>query len=185
MAAWLKLALEAGPLAVFFFVNSQYGLMTATWAFMGATVFSLGLTYGLERKIAILPLVSGVFVLLFGGLTVALDDELFIKMKPTIVNSLFGVILLGGLAMGKPFMKILLGQSLPMRDEGWVIFSRRWAMFFFFLALLNEVVWRGFSTDFWAGFKLFGVMPITIAFTLAQIPLLQKYAPDDEGAPRA
>lgn len=178
MSALVKLALEAGPLVVFFIANAQAGLMTATAVFMVATIISLGLTYARERKIAVLPLVGGIFVLLFGGLTLWLEDELFIKVKPTLVNCLFGTILLAGLWAKRPLMKLLLSEAVSLTDEGWMILTRRWALFFFFLAALNEFIWRSFGTDFWAAFKLFGVMPITILFGLMQLPLFKRHATD-------
>ncbi|MEO1190508.1 MAG: septation protein A [Pseudomonadota bacterium] len=161
----LKLALEAGPLVVFFVVNSRADIFAATAAFMVAVVIALSVNYWLERKVPIMPLVSGFFVLGFGALTLILNDELFIKLKPTIVNTLFAVILFGGLAFGKALLAPLLGSMLKMTDRGWSRLTLMWACFFVFLAILNEVIWRNFSTDFWAGFKLFGIMPITLVFS--------------------
>ena len=120
------------------------------------------------------------FVLVFGGLTVALNDELFIKLKPTIVNTLFGVILLGGLAMGRPLLRPLLGAVFALNETGWRKLSFRWALFFFALAIVNEIVWRNVTTDMWVNFKVFGIMPLTVLFSLAQMPLIARYRPDDE-----
>ena len=171
----LKLALELGPLVVFFFLNYKAGIFYATGGFMIATVISLTLSKLLLGKIAIMPLVTGVFVLVFGGLTLYLADDLFIKLKPTIVNCIFGSILLGGLAFNTPLLKPLLGDAFPLDDEGWVKMTWRWGLFFFFLAVLNEVVWRNFSTDTWVNFKVFGIMPLTMLFAGSQVYLLQDH----------
>ena len=172
----VKLALDLGPLIVFFVANSWYGIFPATAAFMVAIVISLPATWILSREIPPMPLVTAVFVLIFGGLTLYLNDELFIKLKPTIVNSLFAAILFGGLLTNKPLLKPLLQSVIDLTDEGWRLLTWRWALFFVFLALINEVVWRNFSTDFWVSFKLFGVMPITALFGIAQVGLLRRHA---------
>jgi len=194
MKPWLKLAIEAGPLAVFFIVNShgglpelrglwraadaqplfQQGLFEATGAFMAATVIALFAGWFLERRLPVIPLVSGFFVLVFGGLTLVLADELFIKLKPTLVNGLFAVILLGGLAFKRSLLKPLFGSAFQLNDAGWRTLTLRWGLFFVFLAILNEIVWRSFSTDFWIAFKLFGVLPITVVFAGSQTPLIMR-----------
>ena len=171
-----KIALELGPLLVFFFGNANYDIFTATAWFMGAMVVSLVLSWLLLKKVAIMPLVTGVVVLIFGTLTLVLKDDTFIKMKPTIVNTLFGVILLGGLAFGKPLLGYVFNAAFKLTDEGWRKLTLRWGLFFLVLAVLNEVIWRHFSTDFWVAFKVWGTMPITILFTLAQMPLIMKYS---------
>lgn len=171
----IKLALEMGPLVLFFVTNAKAGIFTATAMFMGAVVISLGLSRLLLRQWPIIPLVSAVVVLIFGGLTLYWENDLFIKLKPTIVNTLFGLVLLGGLAFGKPLLSLVMGSVLSLTDEGWKKLTFRWALFFFVLAALNEIVWRTQSNDFWVNFKVFGIMPITIAFALAQAPLLKKY----------
>ena len=122
-----------------------------------------------------MPLVSGIVVLVFGGLTLSLQDEVFIKLKPTIVNALFGLVLLGGLYFRKPLLAIVLDSMFTLTDEGWRKLTLRWALFFFVLAGLNEIVWRTQTTDFWVSFKVFGIMPLTIVFALAQTPLLMRY----------
>ena len=173
---FLKLALELGPLGVFFIANQRAGIFAATAIFIAATVLALGVHYALVKKLPIMPLVSGAVVVVFGGLTLALQDEQFIKLKPTIVNCLFGVILGGGLLLLKrPLLKPIFGAAFQLTDEGWRKLTVRWALFFFVLAALNEIVWRTQSTDFWVSFKVFGIMPLTIAFALAQTPLLMRY----------
>ena len=172
---FLKLALELGPLVIFFLANQRAGIFTATGLFIVATVIALGAHYGLVRKLPIMPLVSGVVVVAFGWLTLALQDELFIKLKPTIVNTLFGLVLLGGLYFRKPLLAIVLDSMFDLTEEGWRKLTLRWALFFFVLAALNEIVWRTQTTDFWVSFKVFGIMPLTIAFALAQTPLLMRH----------
>jgi intracellular septation protein len=171
----LKLVLEMGPLVTFFFVNARYDLLAATGAFMVATVLSLSISLALFRRVPLMPLISGGLVMIFGGLTLYLQDELFIKLKPTIVNLLFASVLLGGMAVfKKPLLGYVLDSVMSLTDEGWRKLSWRWGFFFVFLAVLNEFVWRTFPTDFWVSFKVFGIMPITIIFTLSQIPLIQR-----------
>jgi intracellular septation protein len=177
-----KLALELGPLVLFFLANQRAGIFTATALFLAATLIALAIHYALLRKLPIMPLVSGVVVVVFGGLTLALQDELFIKLKPTIVNTLFGVVLLGGLFFGKSLLALVLDSVLDLTEEGWRKLTFRWALFFFALAILNEVVWRTQTTDFWVSFKVFGIMPLTLAFAFAQTPLLLKYEKRKEGA---
>jgi intracellular septation protein len=179
-----KLALEVGPLVVFFIANAysdRFGvpqdrrIFAATAIFIVATVVALAVHYVLVRKLPIMPLVSGVVVIVFGGLTLWLDDELFIKLKPTIVNTLFGLVLLAGLYFGKPLLAVVLDSMFDLTQDGWRKLTFRWAMFFFVLAALNEIVWRTQTTDMWVSFKVFGIMPLTIAFALAQTPLLLRY----------
>ena len=192
----LKLALEMGPLIVFFLANT-YGeelavrfplladlggkIFIGTAFFMVAMVISLTLTWMLERRVALMPLVTGVMVLVFGGLTLYLQDETFIKVKPTIVNILFGVTILGILFIfKKPVMKILFDGPFKLDDVGWTKLSFRWGCYFLFLALVNEVVWRNFSNDFWVNFKVWGTMPMTIIFMLFQYPVMVKHALPEE-----
>ncbi len=175
----IKLAIELGPLIIFFFVNARAGIFTATAWFMGAMVISLLLSWLILKRVAIMPLVSGVIVLVFGGLTLYLQNDIFIKMKPTIVNVLFGVVLLGGLIFKQSLLKYVFGDVYELKEGGWSALTFRWGLFFFFLAIVNEIVWRNFSTDFWVMFKVWGIMPITIIFSMFQMPLLSKYAVRD------
>jgi intracellular septation protein len=142
------------------------------------------LTRWLLKTLPIMPLVSGAMVLVFGGLTLWLADDLFIKLKPTIVNALFGCVLLGGLALGKPLLPYVLDSVFRLTREGWVKLTLRWGLFFFVLAALNEVVWRSFSTDTWVAFKVWGVMPLTIVFAVSQMGLLKRYELNDEERPQ-
>lgn len=187
----LKLGLEFGSLAVFFFANS-YGdrlfgvapdrrIFVATGLFIAASLLSLLLSKLLLNHLPRMAIVNAVVVCVFGGLTLALNDSLFIKIKPTIVNTLFGGILLGGLAAGKLFLPIVLDSVMRLTEEGWRKLTLRWGLFFFVLAMLNEVVWRTQSQDFWVGFKVWGIMPITLVFALAQTPLIMKHELKDEG----
>jgi len=171
-----KLALELGPLVVFFIANMRADIFTATAWFMGAMVLSLALSWLILRKIAVMPLVTGAVVVVFGGLTLWLQDDTFIKMKPTITNALFAVVLLGGLVFKQSLLKYVFGEVYKLKPEGWTIMTLRWGLFFVVLAIVNEVVWRNFSTDFWVAFKVWATMPITLVFTMFQLPLLQKYA---------
>lgn len=172
----VRLLIEIGPLAVFFIANWRFDIFTATGAFMVAITASLAASWILARHIATMPLVTGVFVLVFGALTLYLNDDLFIKVKPTLVNGLFAAILFSGLFFGKSLLKIVFDGTFRLTTEGWRKLTWRWAFFFVFLAILNEIVWRNFSTDFWVSFKVFGNMPITMVFAVAQVGLLQKYA---------
>ena len=187
----LKFGLELGPLLVFFFANSrgeqlaesfpilqEFGgpLFIATGLFMIAMALSLSVSWAITRSLPIMPLVSGAVVLVFGTLTLWLQDEIFIKMKPTIVNALFGLVLLGGLLFGKSLLGYVFDQAFKLDAEGWRKLTLRWGLFFLFLAVINEVVWRSFSTDFWVAFKVWATMPITIVFMLTQIPLLKQHS---------
>ena len=157
MNPYIRLILDIAPLALFFISYRLYGLMTATAVLIAATLISLFITWLLERKIALTPLISGVLVAMFGGLTLALNDSTFIKMKPTLVNLLFAAILLGG----------------------WYLLSLRWALFFISLAALNEFIWRSFSEEFWVEFKVFGMLPLTLTFALLQIPLIKRHTAEN------
>jgi len=172
----LKLVLDIGPLVLFFAANSRFGIYVATGAFMAAILVALAVSYAMTRHLAVMPLVTAVIVLVFGGLTLALHDELFIKLKPTLIYVLFGGTLVGGLAFDKPLLGMVFDSVFHLREEGWRKLTWRWALFFFVLAILNEIVWRTQTTDFWVSFKLFGVVPLTFLFAALQMPLLTKYS---------
>jgi len=173
----LKLLVEVGPLVVFFVMNARAGIFWGTGAFMVAIVISLIASRILFGRVPVMPLVTGVFVLVFGGLTLWLQDEQFIKIKPTLVNALFAGALFTGLLAGRSLLKIVFGEVFRLTDEGWRKLTLRWACFFTFLAVLNEVVWRSFSTDVWVSFKVFGIMPLTMIFAIAQMGLLKQHEP--------
>ena len=193
----LKLVLDLGPLLLFFLANSRpalflplvspilpagiasgerVGIFVATAVFMAAVVIALAVSYALTRHLPVMPLVTAVVVLVFGSLTLVLHDELFIKLKPTIIYVLFGGVLLGGLALRKPLLGMVFDSVFHLTEAGWRKLTLRWALFFFGLAILNEIVWRTQTTDFWVSFKVFGVLPLTFAFAALQYPLLTKHA---------
>ena len=187
---WRKLVpplLELGPLLAFFLTNGncqrlfdycldeKQRLFAGTAVFMITTVIVLPIYRVLEKRWPIMPLVGGFFILVFGGLTLWLQNEMFIKMKPTIVNTLFSAILFAGLAFGRPFLKLMFGAAFRLTTEGWTILTRRWAVFFLVLAVVNEVMWRFFSTETWLTSKMLLSMPLTIVFALAQTPLLKRH----------
>jgi intracellular septation protein len=172
----LKLALDLGPLLLFFFVNGRFGIYAATGSFMVATIVSLIVTYVLIRRIAIMPLVSAIVVMVFGGLTIWFQNETFIKVKPTIIYSLFAILLLGGLAFGRSLIAIVLDSMFSLDAEGWRKLTLRWGLFFVVMAVVNEIVWRSVSTDAWVAFKTFGFLPLTVVFALAQTPLMLRHA---------
>jgi intracellular septation protein len=172
---WLQPAVDYGPLAIFFATYLAGGLMAATAAIIAASLVAAGLAWTLQRRVPLIPLITAAVVAVFGGLTLWLQDETFIKMKPTIVQALFAAILLGGLAVGRPLLKPLLGKMMPpMSDSAWRRFTLRYALFFIAMALLNEVVWRTQSTDFWVTFKVFGLTGLTILFILTQMPFIAR-----------
>jgi intracellular septation protein len=179
-----KLAIELGPLLVFFGTNAAAGIYAGTAAFMAATLISLAAAWLRYHKLPIMPLVSGVIVLVFGGLTLYLRDDTFIKLKPTIVYSMFAILLAAGLLMKKPVLELLLGPVFNLTEEGWRKLTLRWALFFVAMAVLNELIWRNVSTDAWVSFKAFGFLPLTFLFAVAQVPLMQRHGePVGEGDP--
>lgn len=192
----LKMALELGPLLVFFFANARgewiaskipilaelgQPIFIGTACFMVATVVALAISWFLTRTLPLMPIISGVVVLVFGALTLWLHDETFIKLKPTIINTLFGTILLGGLWLGKSFLGYVFDSAFRLDAEGWRILTFRWGIFFFAMAVLNEIVWRNFSTDAWIAFKVWGNMPLSILFMFTQMPVMMRHALPEEG----
>ena len=173
---WMKPIAEYGPLAVFFLAYWKWDLLTATGWLMGATVVALSIYYVFSRHVPMMPLMTAIIVGIFGGLTLWLQDETFIKMKPTIVEGLFSAILLGGLVFKRPLLKPLMGRAWPMKDRGWRLLSFRFAIFFAAMAVLNEIVWRNYPTDVWVTFKVFGLMGLTLIFAISQAPLMKRFA---------
>jgi intracellular septation protein len=194
----VKLLLDLGPLVAFFFVFATGGdgrydallplmlsgkanpFFPATAVFMATTLISLAGTYATFRKVAVMPLITAILVFVFGGLTLYLADETFLKMKPTFVYLLFATLLAGGMAIGRPFLRMLFDEAFQLSSEGWRLLTWRWTFFFIFLALLNELVWRSFPTDIWVKLKVFGFLPLTMLFAVAQMGLIQKYRSDDD-----
>jgi intracellular septation protein len=180
---WVKPLTEFGPLVVFFGCYFLFGLLPATAALIAATLAALAVTWGLERRLPLMPVITAVVVAVFGGLTLWLEDETFIKMKPTIVQVIFSLVLLGGLMAGKPLLKPLLGAAWQMDEAGWRKLTFRFAVFFAAMAALNEAVWRTQTTDVWVTFKVFGILGLTVVFAASQIYLLQRHVLADDGTP--
>ena len=179
--SFLKFLTDFGPLVIFFYYYYDSGkdLKIAIPPFIIATIIALSIVWFLEKKIPKVTLLSGVLITLFGGLTIYFDNPIFIYMKPTIINILFALALFfGKYFTNEPVLKLILGKTLPMSDEGWKILNNRWTYFFIFLALLNEIVWRTQTEEFWVNFKVWGMLPITIVFTGFQIPLINKHKID-------
>lgn len=191
----LKFLLELGPGLVFFFVTlrgewlaqkfpvlAELGepILIATAFFMAATAISLSVSWLLTRSLPIMPLVSAVVVFVFGALAIWLQDKTFAFMKPTIINSLFGAVLLGGLLFGKSLLAYVFDTAFKLDAEGWRKLTFRWGLFFFFLDAVNEVVWRNFSENTWLYFKVWGIMPITLVFTLSQMPLIMRHSVEEK-----
>jgi len=181
-----KLVIELGPLLVFFAGNAWGGIYFGTAAFMAATLISLAVARFRYHKVPVMPLVSAVIVFVFGGLTLYLQDETFIKLKPTIVYTMFAALLAAGLMLRRPLLELLFGPVFTLTEEGWRKLTVRWTAFFIVMAIVNELVWRNFSTDAWVSFKAFGFLPLTFLFALAQVPLMQRYGePPNEAGPAA
>jgi len=172
----VKLALDFGPLILFFVVNGRAGIFWATGIFMAAVVVSIFVSYLLIKRFPAMTLVTAFVVVVFGTLTIVLQNDVFVKMKTTIIYLLFAVVLIAGLILRKPFLEIAFDSVFHLTDEGWRKLTVRWIGFFIAMAVVNEIVWRTQTTDFWVAFKTFGFVPITFIFAMAQLPLLQKYA---------
>lgn len=178
----VKIIIEAGPLVAFFLANWLGGIFMATGIFMAATAAALLLSWLLTRKLAVMPLISAGFVAVFGVLTLWLHDDTFIKVKVTLINALFGIILLGGLFFGQTFLKFVMGEAIKMTDEGWRALTIRWGIFFLCIAIVNEVVWRMVPTDTWVNFKV-ALLPVTLVFALSQAPMMTKHMIQDDPKP--
>lgn len=172
----VKLLLDFAPLGVFFIAYKLGGVMIATGCLLAVTALCLGAIYVVERKIALAPLITGGIVAVFGTLTLLLNDEAFIKIKPTLINLIFAAILLTGVyGFKRGLLNHVLGLAVQLTDEGWLVLSRRWGFFFLFLAALNELMWRSFPTDIWVNFKVFGMFTLTMLFAVAQVKVMEKY----------
>jgi intracellular septation protein len=185
MSPLLRMALDLGPLLIFFAANSVSGIFTATWVFMLAITASIALSFAIERKVSAMPLLTCALVLIFGGLTLWLSNENFIKIKPTILYAMFTAVLIGGLGFNRLFIKYLLGQTLQLSDPAWRALTWRWSFFFLALAAANEFVWRTTSTDTWVAFKVWGVFPLTLLFALLQTPFIARHQIEGEKSPPA
>ncbi len=170
-----RLALDLGPLLVFFAAFQFGGIFVATGVFMIAILAALAAGYAIERRISPMPVFTAVLVLIFGGLTLYLKNDTFIKMKPTVLYALFGLTLLGGLFFGRLFVKYIFASAFELREEGWRKLTYRWGFFFLGLAILNEIMWRSLPTGDWVKFKVFGIIPLIGLFAAAQLPLVMKY----------
>jgi len=174
----LKFVTDIGPLVFFFlfYYNNDKNLKIAIPPLIVATIIAVLVVWIIEKKIPMVPLLSGILITLFGGLTIYFDNPVFIYMKPTIINILFALALFfGKYFTNEPVLKKILGKSIPMSDKGWKILNYRWMYFFLALAILNEIVWRTQSEEFWVNFKVWGMLPITFTFTAFQIGLINKY----------
>ena len=177
-----KLALDLGPLLIFFAAFKYLGIFVATGAFMVAVLVALAIGYALEKKLSPMPIFTAVLVVIFGGLTLYLQNDLFIKMKPSVLYAFFGALLLGGLNFNRLFIKYVFGQAFELDEAGWRKLTIRWGIFFLALAVLNEVVWRLTSTETWVAFKVWGIIPLLFLFALAQTPLVMKHQLGDKNA---
>jgi intracellular septation protein len=176
--SFVKFVTDFGPLAVFFFFyyNSDKDLKIAIPPFIITTLLAIIIVWVLEKKIPLVPLISGILISLFGGLTIYFDNPVFLYIKPTIINILFGLALLFGKYFTKePILKKIMGKSIMLSDAGWYLLNKRWMFFFFILAILNEFVWRTQTEEFWVNFKVWGLLPITFIFTAFQISLINKH----------
>jgi len=175
----IKFFLDIGPLLIFFYFYRKYGMSYAILPLIIATIISVFFVYRIDRKIPTIPILGAVVVTVFGGLAIIFDNKIFFYMKPTIINIIFALILLyGQIFLKQPLLKKLFDGSIKISDEGWNILNKRWIYFFIFLAILNELVWRTQSEEFWVQFKVFGLLPITLIFTIMQVSLIQKHRTD-------
>ena len=176
--SFVKFLTDFGPLVIFFYYYYDSGkdLKIAIPPFIIATIIALAVVWVLEKKIPKVPLLSGILITLFGGLTIYFNNPVFIYIKPTIINLMFGFALVfGKFFSNEPILKKLMGKSVSLTNEGWEVLNKRWIYFFFGIAVLNELIWRTQSEEFWVNFKVWGMLPITIVFTGFQIPLINKH----------
>ena len=173
--ALIKFAIDLGPLLIFFAANKLSGIYVATGVFMAAFFVALGVGYALERKLSPMTLITGGVVLIFGGLTLLLKSDVFIKLKPTLAYAIIAVVLLGGYLTKRPAARYIFEHAFQLDDAGWRILTLRWGVFFASLAVLNEIVWRNFSTDTWVTFKVFGFLPLIVIFGALQIRLIERH----------
>ena len=174
----LKFITDFGPLLIFFVVYSKSGknLSAAIPFLIVATIIAVLISYVVEKKIPYIPLAGGIIISIFGGLTLYFNNPVFLYIKPTVINTLFGLSLLfGKYFTSEPLLKKIMGKSIFLTDEGWNLLSKRWILFFFAMALLNEFIWRTQSEEFWVNFKVWGLLPVTFIFTAFQIPLITKH----------
>ncbi len=181
---FVKLALDLGPLILFFVIYRYAGIMAATTGFMVITAVSLGISWWIERRLHPMPIVTAVVVLVFGGLTLWFDNATFIKLKPTLIYSIFAILLLGGLIVKRPLLQPLMGNLWRLDSVGWEKLTFRFGIFFFLMAIANEIIWRHFSTDDWVTWKTFGIFPMTLVFGFLQAPLIRRHSLPDEESPK-
>ena len=179
----LKLALDLGPLLIFFAANGVGGIFTATAVFMLTMCASIAIGFAVEKKVSPVALITGALVLIFGGLTLWLSNDIFIKIKPTILYSMFAAVLMGGLLADRLLIKYVLGQSMRLPDAAWRALTWRWSVFFLALAGLNEFVWRNFSTDNWVVFKVWVVFPLTLLYAVLQTPYIARHQIESDETP--
>ena len=174
-AQFRRLILDLGPLIVFFAGFKYLGIFGATAAFMAAVLLSLCVGFVLEKRLSPMPLFTAILVVIFGGLTLYLKNDMFIKMKPTVLYAFFGATLIGGLWFKRLFIKYVFAQAFELDETGWRQLTWRWGSFFLLLAVLNEAVWRNASTATWVSFKVWGIIPLIFLFALAQTPFVMKH----------
>ncbi len=178
----VKFALDLGPLIVFFAVFEKFGIYAATGAFMVAVFAVLGIGYAREKRLSPIPLFTAVLVLIFGGLTLYLKNDMFIKMKPTVLYALFGLLLLGGLWFNHLFIKYVFAEAFDLDERGWRTLTLRWGIFFLLISGANEFIWRHYSTQTWVMFKVWAIIPLIFLFALAQTPLILKHQIEEKEA---
>lgn len=176
----VKFLVDVGPLAVFFIFYKKTGnIIDAILPLIIATTIAILISYIIEKKIPMMPTIGGFIILIFGGLSLYFENKIFFYMKPTIINILFAGTLIIGNYLNKPLLKYLMGRAINLTDQGWFELSKKWIIFFIFLAILNEVIWRFFSENIWVNFKVFGIITITFLFSLFLFPIIKKYQKDN------